>query len=572
MAKQGSVANRAPVTLDKAPTGIEGFDEITYGGLPRGRPTLVCGAAGSGKTLFGVEFLVRGATEFGEPGVFLAFEETPEELTRNVRSLGFDLDALIRSGKLAADYVKVERHEVEESGEYDLEALFLRLGLAIDTVKAKRVVIDTLEALFSALRNEFTVRAELRRLFQWLKERGVSAVITAERGEGTLTRHGLEEYVSDCVILLDNRVVQQAAVRRLRVVKFRGSAHGTNEYPFLIGEGGFSVLPLSSIKLAHSASKERQSSGIRELDNMLEGQGFYKGSTVLVSGTAGTGKSSLAARFAESVCESGKRCIYFAYEEGPRQIMRNMGSIGMKLGTWVERRRLIFHATRPTEQGLEMHLATIHKLVTQHQPSAVIIDPVSNFELIGEDFEIKAMLMRLVDFLKQNQVTCLFTSLTTSGDDLESTQMGISSLMDTWLLLRDIEIGGERNRGLYVLKSRGMAHSNQIREFLITSQGIRLVDAYLGPEGVLTGSARLQQEARDRENETTRQQDEQRKLAVLERRRRAVERQIQELRAELAEEERVVKVASGETDLRKKVVADDRAAMGRSRGNGRRQT
>src|SRR5262249_42351323 len=321
-----------------------------------------------------------------------------------------------------------------------------------------------------------------------------------------------------------------------------------------------------------SASTERQSSGIRELDSMLEGQGFYKGSTVLVSGTAGTGKSSLAARFAESVCESGKRCIYFAYEEGPRQIMRNMGSIGMKLGTWVERRRLIFHATRPTEQGLEMHLATIHKLVTQHRPSAVIIDPVSNFELIGEDFEIKAMLMRLVDFLKQNQVTCLFTSLTTGGDDLESTQMGISSLMDTWLLLRDIEIGGERNRGLYVLKSRGMAHSNQIREFLITSQGIRLVDAYLGPEGVLTGSARLQQEARDRENETTRQQDEQRKLAVLERRRRAVERQIQELRAELAEEDRVVKVAAGETDLRKKVVADDRAAMGRSRGNGRRQT
>src|SRR5262245_44586761 len=313
MAKQGSVANRAPVALDKAPTGIEGFDEITYGGLPRGRPTLVCGSAGSGKTLFGVEFLVRGATEFGEPGVFVAFEETPEELARNVRSLGFDLDALIRSGKLAADSLKIERHEVEESGEYDLEALFLRIGLAIDTVKATRVVIDTLEALFSALRNEFTVRAELRRLFQWLKERGVSAVITAERGEGTLTRHGLEEYVSDCVILLDNRVVQQAAVRRLRVVKYRGSAHGTNEYPFLIGEGGFSVLPLSSIKLAHSASTERQSSGIRELDSMLEGQGFYKGSTVLVSGTAGTGKSSLAARFAESVCESGKRCIYFAY-------------------------------------------------------------------------------------------------------------------------------------------------------------------------------------------------------------------------------------------------------------------
>ena len=489
--------------IPKAPTGIAGFDEITFGGLPRGRPALVCGGAGSGKTLFGVEFLIRGATEFDEPGVLIAFEETPEEIARNVSSLWFDVNALVRNRKLAIDHVRIDRSDIEESGDYDLEGLFLRLGLAIDSIGAKRVLIDTLEVMFSALPNHFILRSELRRLFRWLKDKGVTAVVTAERGEGTMTRHGLEEYVSDCVILLDNRVVQQTAIRRLRVVKYRGSGHGTSEYPFFIGEKGFSLLPLSSITLEHAASKERQSMGIPELDDMLEGRGLYKGSTALISGTAGSGKSSLAAYFAEAVCKSGKRCLYFAFEEGSQQIMRNMASIGLNLRKWVDSGRLIFHAARPTEQGLETHLALIHKLVNEQKPAAVIIDPVTNFGMVGTEFEVKAMLMRLVDFSKQEEITCVFTSLTAGGSALEGTDAGISSLMDTWLLVRDVEAGSERNRMLHVLKSRGMAHSNQVREFLITSRGIRLLDAYNAPEDMLTGSARLQRDAKLTLRETT---------------------------------------------------------------------
>ena len=552
--------------LPKAPTGIGGFDEITHGGLPKGRPTLVCGAAGSGKTLFGMEFLIRGATQHGENGVLLAFEETPEELAQNVAALGFDLDALVRGGKIAADFVKIDRSEVEETGEYDLEGLFLRLGHAIDSVNAKRVLIDTIETLFSALKSEFILRSELRRLFRWLKDRGVTAVITAERGGGTLTRYGLEEYVSDCVILLDNRVVQQAAVRRLRVVKYRGSRHGTSEYPFLIGEGGFSVLPLSTLKLEHRASTVRQSSGIRELDEMLEGKGYYKGSTVLITGTAGTGKSSLAASFANSVCASGKRCLYFAFEEGVEQIHRNMASIGLNLGKWVAQKRLVFHAARPTEEGLETHLAIIGKLVRQHRPDAVIIDPITNFEMIGERVEVKAMLMRLVDLLKQAQVTCLFTSLTDGGQPQEATDTGMSSLVDTWLQMRDIESNGERNRGIYVLKSRGMAHSNQIREFIITSKGIRLIDAYIGPAGtLLTGTARVQQEARDREGASSHRQEERRMMSALERRRRAVQRQIETLQQELADEELEARGVVGEVDRRKKEILTERDALTVSR-------
>jgi circadian clock protein KaiC len=575
MGRNLSAAGQAPAKLAKAVTGIEGFDDITGGGLPRGRPTLVCGSAGSGKTLFGMEFLIRGAVEAGENGALFAFEETPEELAQNVASLGFDLDALVRGGKIAADFIKIDRSEVEETGEYDLEGLFLRLGHAIDSVGAKRVFIDTIETLFSALKSEFVLRAELRRLFRWLKERGVTAVITAERGSGTLTRYGLEEYVSDCVILLDNRVVQQAAVRRLRIVKYRGTKHGTSEYPFVIGEGGFSVLPLSSINLEHNASTARQSSGIPELDEMLEGKGYYKGSTILVSGTAGTGKSTLSATFADAVCASGKRCLYFAFEEGIKQIQRNMLSIGLNLEKWVAQKRLVFHAGRPTEEGLETHLAVIGKLMKEHKPDAVIIDPITNFEMVGDNYEVKAMLMRLVDLLKQAQITCLFTSLTNGGKALEMTDMGISSLVDTWLQLRDIETNGERNRGLYVLKSRGMAHSNQIREFVITSSGIRLIDAYIGAGGnLLTGSARVQQEARDREGAAGRNQEERRMLATLERRRRSVERQIAALKEELADEEREAKLVLGEVDVRKKNVQVDRATMAVSRrvsnGSGRR--
>ena len=569
MSRHISASESGPPELPKARTGIAGFDEITYGGLPRGRPTLVCGSAGSGKTLFGMEFLIRGVVESDENGVLVAFEETPEELAKNVASLGFDFDQLVREGKIAVDFVRIDRNEVEETGEYDLEGLFLRMGHAIDSVKAKRVFIDTIETLFSALKSEFVLRAELRRLFRWLKDRGVTAVITAERGDGTLTRYGLEEYVSDCVVLLDNRVVQQAAVRRLRVVKYRGSRHGTSEYPFVITEGGFSVLPLTSINLEHNASTIRQSSGIRELDEMLEGKGYYKGSTILVSGTAGTGKSTLAATFANAVCASGKRCLYFAFEEGTKQIQRNMASIGLNLDKWVAQKKLVFHAGRSTEQGLETHLAAIGKLVKDHQPDAVIVDPITNFEMVGDNFEVKAMLMRLVDMLKQAQVTCLFTSLTNPGKALETTDMAISSLVDTWLQLRDIESTSERNRGLYVLKSRGMAHSNQIREFLITSSGIKLVEAYIGPAGnLLTGSARVQQEARDREGAASRDQDERRMLANLERRRRAVERQIEALKAELADEELEATLVLGEVDVRRKNVQTDRDAMAVSRRSG----
>jgi circadian clock protein KaiC len=476
MAKQRLSVSRPSAALSKAPTGIEGFDEITFGGLPRGRATLVCGGAGSGKTNFGVEFLVRGAAQFGEPGVLVTFEETSEELAANVAALGFDLNALVRQGKLIVDYVQIERSEIEESGEYDLEGLFLRLGHSVDSIGAKRVVLDTPEALFASLPNEFILRSEMRRLFRWLKDRGLSAVITGERGEGKLTRYGLEEYVSDCVIVLDNRVVQQMSIRRMRVAKYRGSAHGGDEYPFLIGEGGFSVVPLSSIKLDHKVSSARQSSGIPGLDAMLGGKGFFRGSTVLVSGTAGTGKSSIAACIAHEVCRGGKRCLYFAFEEGQEQIVRNMRSIGIDLRPWIDRKRLVFNASRPTQFGLEMHLALIHKLLREHRPDAVIIDPITNFGMVGSLVEVKSMLMRMVDFLKGAGITCVFTSLTGGESALESTEVGISSLVDTWLVVRDIENNGERKRGLAVVKSRGMAHSNQIREFVIASTGLRVSD------------------------------------------------------------------------------------------------
>jgi circadian clock protein KaiC len=482
---------RAPAPVRKARTGIEGFDEITFGGLPHGRPTLICGTAGSGKTLFGIEFLLRGAVEFNEPGVVITFEEMPHELARNVASLGMDLDALTQEKKLVVDYVHIERSEIEEAGEYDLEGLFLRLGAAIDSIGAKRVLIDTLDALFAALSDQFVVRSELRRLFRWLKDRGVTAVITAERGDGALTRHGLEEYVSDCVILLDNRVIERVGTRRLRVVKYRGSAHGSDEYPFLIGTGGFSVLPLSSVALDHEAPKKRISSGIAGIDEMLEGKGFYKGSTILVSGTAGTGKSSIAAHFANGVCKGGGKCLYLAFEEGPKQILRNMASIGMDLGQWVDRKRLVFNATRPTQLGLELHFALLHKQVNELRPDAVIIDPISNFAMIGDYMQVKAMLMRMVDFLKSRQVTCLITSLTEGGEALERTEAGISSLVDTWLLLRDTEHEGERTGRLYVLKSRGMAHSKRVREFQITHQGIKVADAGDEVIGAEAGASRV---------------------------------------------------------------------------------
>jgi circadian clock protein KaiC len=460
--------------LPKAATGIDGLDEITGGGLPKGRPTLICGGPGCGKTLLAVEFLVRGATQFDEPGVFITFEESAEELAQNVRSLGFDLDALIAEKKLAIDHVRVERSEIEETGEYDLEGLFLRLGFAIDSVGAKRIVLDTIESLFSGFTNEALLRSELRRLFRWLKDRGMSAVITGERGERSYTRQGLEEYVSDCVILLDHRVNEQTSTRRLRIVKYRGTMHGTNEYPFIIDEDGFSVLPLSGLKLEHAVSDERISSGVPGLDAMLDGKGYYRGASILVSGTAGTGKTSLAAHFAHATAQRGERCLYLAFEESPSQLMRNMRSIGVDLEPLVKKGVLAIHSSRPTLHGLEMHLVQIHKMVAEHEPAAVIADPISNFIDSSNAIETQAMLMRLVDFLKTKQITALLTHLTSGGRAAEATDIGISSLIDTWLLVRDVETGHARTRGLYVLKSRGMPHSNEIREFTITPRGVQL--------------------------------------------------------------------------------------------------
>ncbi|HEY7089955.1 MAG TPA: circadian clock protein KaiC [Tepidisphaeraceae bacterium] len=561
------VRNRKTVDsrLLKAQSGIQGLDEITRGGLPSGRPTLVCGSAGCGKTLFAMEFLVRGAIEYNEPGVFMAFEETAEELTQNVRSLGFDLDELVANKKLSLDFVQVERSEIEEAGEYDLEGLFVRLGYAIDTIGAKRVVLDTIETLFGGLQNAGVIRAELRRLFRWLKDKGVTAIVTGERGDGTLTRNGLEEYVSDCVILLDHRVTDQVSTRRMRIVKYRGSSHGTNEYPFLIDEKGFSVLPITSLGLEHQVSNERISTGIPRLDTMLGGEGYFRGSTVLISGTAGCGKSSICAQFAKAVCERGERCLYIAFEESPGQIVRNMRSIGVDLEPCVNKGLLRFHSTRATTDGLEVHLAKFHKMVQEFDPRAVIIDPVGTLVQAGALREARAMLTRLVDFLKARQITAVLTNLTSGRESAESTDVEISSIVDTWLLLRDVELGGERNRAMYVLKSRGMAHSNQIREFLLTEHGIELMDVYVGAEGVLTGSSRLSQEARERAAALAREQKMEARQRERERRREALEARITAMRKEFEAEDGEAARLADQDRSREEELALDREAMSRSR-------
>jgi circadian clock protein KaiC len=567
MTKATNHRRAAARTLPKCPTGVAGLDEITGGGLPRGRPTLLCGNAGCGKTLLAMEFLVRGATQFGEPGVFLAFEETEQELTQNVRSLGFDLDELAQQKRVLLDHVRVERGEIEETGEFDLEGLFIRLGHAIDTVGARRVVLDTIETLFSGLSNQAVLRAELRRLFRWLKDRGVTAVITGERGEGSLTRQGLEEYVSDCVILLDHRVTDQVSTRRLRVVKYRGTAHGTNEYPFVIDERGISVLPVTSLGLAQTASSERVPTGVPGLDAMLGGRGYYRGSSVLISGTAGVGKTSLAAHFADATCRRGERCLYLAFEESEGQVIRNMRSIGLDLGPWVRKGLLRFQASRPTAKGLELHLRSIHRLIDDFEPSAVVVDPVSNFVAAGTAGDAELMLLRLVDFLKGKGTTALLASLTAGGDVLEHTQVGLSSLVDTWLLLRDIELGGERNRALYVLKSRGMAHSNQIREFVLTEHGIELLDVYSGPQGVLTGSARVSQEVRERAEAVARTQESRRRQRDLVRKGQALEAQLAALRAELDAVQDEARLVAAEDEGREDTLAQDRSRMRRRRGD-----
>ena len=548
-------------TVAKAPTGIDGLDEITHGGLPQGRPTLLCGTAGCGKTLFSMTFLYKGAVDYNEPGVFIAFEEHPNDLIQNVGSLNYDLQQLIAEKKLAVDHIHIDRNQIEQSGEYDLEGLFIRLGFAIDSIGAKRVVIDTIETLFGSLDDMALLRAELRRLFEWLKEKGVTAIITAERGDGVLTRHGLEEYVSDCVILLDNRVYDQLATRRLRIVKYRGSAHGTNEYPFIIDQEGITVMPITGAGLAHDASTERVTSGIADLDKMLEGKGFYRGSSVLVSGMAGAGKSTAAAHFANSVCARGERCIYFGMEESPQQIIRNMKSVGLDLQKWVDQGLLMFSTKRPSLFGLETHLASMHRDVEIFDPTSVVVDPLSALLGAGVTGDVHSMVLRLVDFLKARNVTAVFTNLTHGKTENAATEIQISSLMDAWLLLYNRESNGEHNRELYLLKARGIAHSNQVREFLITRDGIRLREVYIGAEGVLTGSARVQQEAKERAAKLVREQDMERRARDIDRKRRQIAAQIEALNAELAAQESESKLLNVEAATREQSLVDDRSAI-----------
>ncbi|HEX2969835.1 MAG TPA: circadian clock protein KaiC [Bacteroidales bacterium] len=556
--------------LPKSPTGISGLDEITFGGLPAGRATLVAGSAGSGKTLLGMEFLVRGATEFGENGVFMAFEETDSELIANVESLGFRLNELVKQKKIVLDHVHIDPREIEETGEYDLEGLFIRIEYAVKSNGAKRVVLDTIESLFSGFSNPAILRAELRRLFRWLKDKGLTAIITGERGDNSITRQGLEEYVSDCVIVLDHRVMEESSTRRLRILKYRGSMHGTNEYPFLIDETGFSVLPITSIGLTHEALTERISSGVPELDSMMENKGFYKGSSVLVSGTAGTGKSSLSAVFASAACQRGEKVLYFSLEESPSQIIRNMKSINIELEKWEKQGLLKFQAMRPTMSGLEMHLTTIHKEITKFNPEIVIVDPVNSFVSGSNMLEARAMSMRLIDFLKIKHITGFFTYLTKTYNDLEHNF--ISSLIDTWILLRDIEISGERNRGIFILKSRGMKHSNQIREFILSGNGIKLVDVYTGMDGVLTGSSRMAQEARNSEKRLIKLQEIEHMKKGIESKRKALISRIEAMKAEFeAEEEEMHKAISVEKEKIERIEAEKRN-MAESRGEKTKKT
>jgi len=550
--------------LPKTPTGIRGLDDLTFGGLPTGRPSLLCGAAGCGKTLFSMTFLFNGATLYGEPGVFMSFEERPKDLEDNVASLGFDVAELIKAKKLSIDHIHIERSEIQESGEYDLEGLFVRLGYAIDAIGAKRVVLDTIEALFSGLQDSAILRAELRRLFAWLKDKGVTAIITAERGEGQLTRFGIEEYVSDCVILLDNRVEEQITTRRLRVVKYRGSAHGTNEYPFLIDDEGISVLPITSAGLRHTIHNEAVSTGVADLDAMLGIGGFFRGSSVLISGLAGTGKSTFGASFVEAACKRGERCLYFAFEESSDQIVRNMSSVGINLKKFKENGLLRFEAARPSLYGFEMHLARMNRDIERFDPAVLVVDPISAFR--GPSIEIHATLVRLADICKARGITAVFTSLSSVGDQMTESERSVSSLMDTWISLSDIEANGERNRVLYILKSRGMNHSKQLREYQLTQNGMHFIEAYVGPAGVLTGTARLAQEAKERESDLLRQQSTEKLRRELIRKREASERRIAELQADLSREEEEVETIIRQEEKREAMLGMSRSEMAAVRG------
>jgi circadian clock protein KaiC len=557
--KQKSKSKSAePGELAKVPSGIKGFDVITGGGLPQGRPALVSGGPGCGKTLFAMEFIIRGITDYNEPGVFVAFEEKIDDLKKNFTSLGFDLEDLIEQKKLVLDHIFIDRTEIEETGEYDLEGLFIRLGAMIDEVGAKRIAIDTLEAIFSGFCNEAILRSELRRLFLWLKDKGITAVVTGERGDRTITKYGLEEYVADCVITLDHRVTNQIATRRLRIIKYRGSIHGTDEYPFLISNDGISVLPITSMSLSHIATKERIGSGIPGLDTMLGGKGYYRGSSILVSGQAGTGKTSLAATFADAACRRGEKCLFIAFEESESQLNRNMRSIGIDLEKWVKKGLLKFHAVRPTAYSLEMHLSMMIKLIEDFEPQVIAVDPISNLYPIGDDIQVRSMLMRLIDQAKSYQITALFTNLsadeTTNAYALEATQIHVSSLMDTWLILKNIEGNGERNRAFSIAKARGLSHSNQLREFILNEQGIRLLDLYKGSEGVLFGSARSAQESREAASRVIRNEEIERRQRELDRKKRIMENEIAMLKEKFGRDEDEIRILIQQDLSREKAV------------------
>ena len=542
----------------KTPTGIEGLDEITEGGFPKGRPTLICGGAGCGKTLLSMQFLIKGITEYNEPGVFMSFEEPSNDLSLNVKSLGFDLEKLKADKKLVVDYVRVERSEIEEAGEYDLDGLFIRLAHAIDTIKATRVVLDTIESLFSGLSNQAILRAELRRLFHWLKEKGVTAIITGERGEATLTRQGLEEYVSDCVIVLDHRVIEQVSTRRLRIVKYRGSTHGTNEYPFLIDEDGISVLPITSLRLDNEVSSDIVSTGVPGLDSMFASGGFYRGSNILISGTAGTAKTTIAAYFAEEQCRKGERTVFFAFEESPQQLVRNMKSIGINLDKYIQSGLLQIHSSRPSLNGLELHLLKLRKMIKDFKPATVIIDPISNLINVGSEQEVRSMLVRLIDMLKVNNITALFTSLNKQNENLrpDLAEESVSSLVDTWVTVRDMEGVGERNRGLFIVKSRGMGHSNQVREFIITTKGIELLDVEMGPNGILTGAARKTNQLNKEVTEVTLQNELERKDREIARKRKVLEANIEALKNEFESVEEELSILKATEALQARVAKD----------------
>ncbi len=561
--QRDSFTDNKKFVFPKTPTGVEGLDEITEGGFPKGRPTLICGGAGCGKTLLSMQFLIKGITEFNEPGVFMSFEEPTGDLTLNVKSLGFDLEQLKAEKKLVVDHVRVERSEIEEAGEYDLDGLFIRLGYAIDSINATRVVLDTLESLFAGLDNQAILRAELRRLFHWLKEKGVTAVITGERGESTLTRQGLEEYVSDCVILLDHRVIEQVSTRRLRVVKYRGSTHGTNEYPFLIDEDGISVLPITSLKLDNEVSSDIVATGVPGLDEMFERGGFYRGSSVMVSGTAGTAKTTVASYFADEQCKKDEKTVYFAFEESPQQLIRNMKSIGLDLQKHIDSGCLLIHSSRPSLNGLELHLLTLRKLIKDFKPTTVIIDPISNLISVGSEHEVRSMLVRLIDMLKVNNITALFTSLSKQVDNIrpDLAEESVSSLVDTWITVRDMEGMGERNRGVFIIKSRGMGHSNQVREFIINSKGIELLEIELGPNGILTGAARKTNAINKRFNEDKLQSELNRKDREIARKRKVLEANIDALRNEFESVEEELNL------LKATEAMQEKAALGNTEEN-----